>query len=119
MIRRLLFALLISGLSVHSASAICYVGGPRPSLTSETVEWMLTIVRGQSCTQGVRTRFIEVDKVTVTEMAQHGQVLVRGTGFEYRADPNYNGYDTFELAISGFNVRVPGTSTIRVNVDIK
>jgi hypothetical protein len=119
MIQRLLFALLISGLGVHSALAICNVSGPRYSLTSDTVEWTLIIVSGQSCTQGLRLRATAVDSISVTEMPQHGQALVRGPGFEYRADPNYRGDDFFKLAVSGLYVRVPGTSTIRVNVYIR
>jgi hypothetical protein len=116
MIRRALFALLISGLGVQSASAICNVSGPRYGLTSDTVDWTLIIVSGRSCTQGLRLRSTAVDTVTVTETAQHGQVLVRGSGFEYRADPSYKGDDAFELAVSGLYVGVPGNSTIRVQV---
>jgi hypothetical protein len=119
MTRRALLALLISGLGVHSASAICNITGPRYSLTSDTVDWMLTIVSGQSCTQGLRLRATAVDTVTVSEKAQHGQVLVRGSGFEYRADPNYTGDDSFEIAVAGLNVRVPGNSLIRVQVYVR
>jgi len=119
MIRRALLALLISGLGVHSASAICNISGPRYTLTSDQVDWTLTIVSGQSCSQGLRLRATAVDTVTITEMAQHGQVLVRGSGFEYRADPNYKGDDEFELAVSGLNLRVPGNSTIRVQVYVR
>jgi len=104
---------------VHSASAICNITGPRYSLTSDTVDWMLTIVSGQSCTQGLRLRATAVDTVTVSEKAQHGQVLVRGSGFEYRADPNYTGDDSFEIGVSGLNVRVPGNSLIRVQVYVR
>ena len=119
MIRRALLALLISGLGVHSASAICNITGPRYSLTSDTVDWTLTIVSGQSCTQGLRLRTTAVDVVTITEAARHGLVLVRGSGFEYRADPNYKGDDSFELAVSGLNVKVPGNSRIRVQVFVR
>jgi hypothetical protein len=55
----------------------------------------------------------------LVKAARHGQVLVRGSGFEYRDDPNYKGDDSFELAISGLNVKVPGNSTIRVLVYIR
>jgi|SRR5579864_352879 len=119
MVRRTLLAVLISGLALQSASAICNVTGPRYTLNSDTVEWTLSIVSGQSCAQGLRLRTTAVDSVTVTEMAQHGQVLVRGSGFEFRADANYRGDDFFELTVSGLNVRVPGTSTIQVQVYIR
>jgi len=116
---RALLALLIFAAGVQSASAICNIAGPRYGLTSDTVDWTLTIVGGQSCTQGLRLRTTAVDAVTITEAARHGEVLVRGSGFEYRADPNYKGDDSFELAVSGLYVKVPGNSTIRVQVYIR
>jgi hypothetical protein len=119
MIRRALFAVLISTLGIQSALAVCNVAGPHYSLTSDTVEWMLIIASGQSCTQGLRLRTTALETVAVTAEAQHGQVAVRGSGFEYRAPPNYKGDDAFELTLSGLNVRVPGNSTIRVVVYVR
>ena len=116
---RALLALLISAAGVQSALAICNIVGPHYGLTSDTVDWTLTIASGQFCTQGLRLRTTAVDTVTITEVARHGQVVVRGSGFEYRADPNYKGDDSFEFAISGLNVKVPGNSTIRVQVHIR
>jgi hypothetical protein len=116
---RALLALLISATGVQSASAICNIAGPHYGLASDTVDWTLTIVSGQSCIQGLRLRTTAVDTVTVTDAARHGQVLVRGSGFEYRADPNFKGDDSFELALSGLNVKVPGNSTIRVRVYVR
>ena len=81
MIRRALFAVLISTLGIQSAVAVCNVAGPHYSLTSDTVEWMLIIASGQSCTQGLRLRTTALETVAVTAEAQHGQVAVRGSGW--------------------------------------
>jgi hypothetical protein len=119
MIRRALFAVLISALGMQSALAVCNVAGPPYNLTSDTVEWMLIIASGQSCTRGLRSRTAVLDSVAVTTVAQHGYVVIRGSGFEYRANPDFKGDDSFEITLSGMNVRVPGNSTIRVLVSVR
>jgi hypothetical protein len=98
----------------------CNVTGPYYQLASDTVEWQLRIVSGQSCVQ--RIRFHAVENITTIDLIsspQFGQVTVLDhVAFTYMAKPDFQGQDSFSLQVSGAIKKVNGTSTIRIVVSI-
>jgi len=101
------------------AMAGCDIVGPQYKLTSDTVDWLMTIGTGQNCIQGLRLRTATLDVVIIASPAQHGELAIRGSGFEYRANPQFTGQDSFEIMVTGTNKRIPGRSTIRVDVSVR
>jgi predicted small lipoprotein YifL len=103
----------------RSALAGCGIVGPLYLLSSDTVDWAIAIGAGQNCIQGLRLRTATLDSVIIASPAQHGDLSIHGTGFEYRANSGFTGRDSFVIAVSGINKRVPGQSTIRVDVSVR
>ena len=114
-------AALIAFLSqgIRAASAIeCVVSGPRYALTSDTVDWSIKIGSGQSCIRGLRFNNVAVESVKLVSPPQAGQVTMHGPGFTYSAKADYEGEDSFTIAVSGTINRSRGSSTIRIMVSI-
>src|ERR1700691_702139 len=79
----------------------CRLTGPRYQLQSDTVEWRMEIENGQSCIRGVR--FGNVVNVTLKLISppRFGQVVLLGPAFSYSAKFDYQGEDSFTVAVSG------------------
>ncbi len=103
------------------AQVPCRLEGPFPSsyrLTSDIIEWRLTIGPGQSCVRGLRYAAVTIDDIQLVTAPQSGHVTFEGTAFLYQAAPHFRGMDAFSLSVSGkrhFDF-VSGSSTIRVMV---
>ncbi len=95
------------------------VGRQAYTFTSDTVEWSMIIVAGQSCVRGIRSFDATIDDIQLVTAPQSGQVTLQGTAFYYRAAPNFQGTDAFTLSISGKRLTVSGKSTIRVMISIR
>jgi hypothetical protein len=78
----------------------------------------MRIESGQSCIHGLRFNNVVIENVRLIVPPQFGEVALRGPGFTYTADPNYQGEDSFVLMISGSIMRIHGSSTIRVATSI-
>jgi len=46
----------------------------------------------------------------IASPAQHGDLSIHGTGFEYRANAGFTGRDSFVIMVSGISKRIPGQS---------
>jgi hypothetical protein len=105
------------GMPVAYASE-CVVSGPRYGLTSDTVDWSIKIGSGESCVRGLRFNNVAIESVKLVSPPQAGQVTLLGPGFTYSAKSNYEGGDSFTIALSGTINRSKGSSTIRITVSI-
>jgi hypothetical protein len=101
-----------------SAETCQISGAPRFQLNSDAVEWTLQIVSGQTCLRGLNHGVIRIDGVKLTSPPRSGQVTVKGPGFSYQANSNFEGRDAFILQVSGTSVRTRGTSEINVTVSV-
>ena len=96
----------------------CVLNGPRYQLASDTVHWSLELSDGETCIRGVRFNNVVVDKFMVVSAPQTGHVTLQGTGFSYKAMRDFQGRDFFSLMVSGATNKVPGSSTIEVEVSV-
>jgi hypothetical protein len=119
MLRKFQVALVTLWCGIQAAAASCNVAGPLWDLASDTVDWIMTIGSGQTCVQGLRRRTTTIDNVSITKAAEHGAVVIRGSGFEYRANPDYKGTDSFLIALSGLNGGIAGNSKISIRVNVR
>jgi hypothetical protein len=94
------------------------LNGPRYQLASDTVRWSLELNDGENCIRGVRFNNVVVDKLIVSSAPQAGHVMLHGMGFSYKAAGDFQGRDFFSLIVSGATNKVPGRSTIEVEVFI-
>ena len=114
-------AALLLGLIVDfqgAAAQSCVVQAPRYSLSADTVDWSMMIASGKSCVRGVHFGNVEIESVKLTSPPKFGQVTVEGPGFRYTSKRNYNGPDSFSLAVLGRNNKLRGSSTVRVKVSV-
>jgi hypothetical protein len=116
------FFVLISFLSMSTSAAYaieCVVNGPRYGLTSDTVTWSINVSSGQSCIRGLGGYDkVAIESLELVSPPQTGQVTLRGPSFTYSAKSEYEGEDSFTVAVSGTSNRSRGSSTIRVIVSV-
>jgi hypothetical protein len=106
-------------LSTPAAYAIeCVINGPRYGLTSDVVNWSIKIGSGQSCIRGLRFNNITIESLQLVSPPQTGQVTLRGPSFIYSAKSEYQGEDSFTVAVSGTINKSRGSSTIRITVSV-
>ena len=96
----------------------CVLNGPRYQLASDTVHWSLELSDRETCLRGVRFNNVVVDKLIVVSAPQTGHVTLQGIGFSYKAARDFRGRDFFSLMVSGATDKVPGSSTIEVEVSV-
>jgi hypothetical protein len=96
----------------------CVLNGPRYQLASDTVHWFLELSGGETCLRGVRFNNVVVDKLMIVSAPRTGHVTLQGTGFSYKAARDFQGRDFFSLMVSGATNKVPGSSTIEVEVSV-
>src|SRR5213078_66215 len=88
-----LFATLSSGFAQDSRTG-CALYGPSYQLSSDTVQWTMTIGSGQSCIRGLKSAFVTLDSVKLVSPPQSGQVKLEGPGFVYKGNSDFRGQDT-------------------------
>jgi hypothetical protein len=117
---KIFFVVLIALLlSTPAAYAIeCVVSGSRYRLTSDEVNWSIKINSGQSCIRGLRFNNVAIESLKLVSPPQTGQVTLRGPSFIYSAKPEYEGEDTFTIAVSGTINKLRGSSTIRITISV-
>ena len=118
--RSVLFSgVLFCALAPSIAIAGDCVSHPAPlRLVSDTVQWSMVIARGDECIQGLRGRTMIFEGVSVVEPPKAGRVILQGPSFRYFAGPEA-GSDSFRLAIVGSSLRMKGTSTVAVEVQVR
>lgn len=87
-------------------------------LQSDTVQWSMVIARGDECIQGLRGKTMIFESVSLVEQPKRGRVVLQGPSFRYHAGPEA-GSDSFKLVVVGSSMRMNGTSTIRVEVQVR
>jgi hypothetical protein len=113
-------SLLAVALSPYKASAqTCVTQAPRYALTSDTVDWSITVGSGHGCVRGLRWGNVVLEKVALTTPPKSGKLQLVGPGFRYTANVGFHGDDSFSVEVRGFAGKVRGTSTIRVAVAVK
>jgi hypothetical protein len=104
---------------VRGATAqACVTQTSRYSLKADTVDWTIKIASGRSCVRRVRFGNVEIEAVKLISPPKSGQLTLEGLGFRYTSKANYDGPDSFSLAVVGRTNRVRGTSTIHVTVAV-
>ncbi len=115
------FVVLFAFLSLSTPAVCateCVVSGPRYGLISDVVNWSIKIGSGQSCIRGLRFNNVVFESLKLVSPPQVGQVTLRGPSFIYSAKSEYEGEDSFTVAISGIVNRSRGSSTIRIAVSV-
>ena len=108
----------VDGIQVPSTAfaGSCLISAPRYGLTGDKVSWSMRLGSGQSCTRGFRLSSVALDNVTLSSSPQSGEVTLKGPAFTYTAKSDFQGADLFTVVISGSIARIPGRSTIHVDV---
>ena len=96
----------------------CLTSGPGYQLVRDTVEWSMKIDSGQSCMVGLRFYNVVMDSAKLVSLPQSGGVTLQGLSFTYTAKPDFQGQDSFSIAVAGSIKRIYGSSTIHVTVSI-
>jgi hypothetical protein len=92
---------------------------PEPfQLRSDSAQWSMIIARGSECIQGLRGKAMILETVSVLEPPKTGLVVLQGPSFRYSAGPEA-GSDSFKLVIVGSSMRMRGTSTVTVDVQVR
>ena len=117
---RIVFAAgLFWALAPATAIAGSCLSRPDPfRLQSDTVQWSIIIARGDECIQGLRGKTMIFESVSVIEQPKAGRIVLQGPSFRYFAGPEA-GSDSFRLVIVGSSLRVNGTSTVGVEVQVR
>jgi hypothetical protein len=112
-----LIAFLSTSTPVAHAAG-CVVNGPRYGLTSDIVNWSMKIGSGQSCIRGLRYNNVIIENLELVSLPRTGHVTIEGPGFTYTAKSDYEGEDSFAIAVSGTINRVKGSSTVHLTVSV-
>src|SRR5689334_23477638 len=95
------------------ASPVCLKGNKPFQLEGDTVVWSMVMKPGTDCIQGLRWSFMQINSVSIAEYPKQGELVLVGSGFRYFAKRDFNGADSFTLAVFGKNLRDEGRSTIQ------
>jgi hypothetical protein len=114
---------LVVGLFFALLSSMAIAGDclsrPEPfQLRSDTVQWTMVVARGSECIQGLRGKAMILESVSVLDRPKTGLVVLQGPSFRYSAGPEA-GPDSFKLVIVGSSMRMNGTSTVSVDVQVR
>lgn len=121
--RRPAQAIFAAGLFWAFVPAVAVAGDcvshPGPlRLDSETVQWSIVIARGTECIQGLRGKTMVFESVSMIEQPKTGRVVLQGPSFHYYAGADA-GSDSFRLVVVGSSMRMHGTSTVDVVVQVR
>ena len=97
----------------------CLLGGPTYYLASDTVQWSMAIASGQTCVRGLRANNTVLDNIELITPPKAGQVRLQGPAFTYKADPDFQGTDSFAFSVSGRINKMTGSSTIQILVSVR
>jgi hypothetical protein len=116
--------LAASALSLAPSTAVLAAGScinkPPPfKMEGETVTWPIAIVAGDQCIEGLRYSTMKISDVSVVVAPISGRLELSGPSFRYFALPDFQGTDTFTIAVKGTNRNLPGYSTIKVDVTLR
>lgn len=118
-VRPIIAAALFWAFVPSMAAAGDCVSHPAPlRLESDTVQWLIVIARGDECIQGLRGRTMIFESVSAIEQPKTGRVVLQGPSFHYYAAADA-GSDSFRLLIAGTSMRMRGTSTVDVVVQVR
>jgi hypothetical protein len=114
---------LAAGLLCSLGPAMTFAGEcllhPEPlRLESDTVQWSMIIARGDECIQGLRGKTMIFESAAIVEPPKTGRVVVQGPSFHYYAG-EAAGSDSFGLTVVGTSMRMRGTSTVKVNIQVR
>jgi hypothetical protein len=109
--------LLAGGQPAHAGD--CIPAGPPPTLNSESVDWKIVIVSGQTCLRGLRSGTMILESVAISVPPKVGEAMIRGYGFSYGAPRDFKGEDSFSVTMVGTNRGIRGNSTILVHVSVQ
>jgi len=110
-------ALVLSSLAPAPAKAFNCLGDHKPfQLVGDSIEYSMKIAPGANCIQGLRWSYMQIYTVWVLEKPKHGELVMVGPGFRYKAKPEYSGEDKFSLVVVGKNRHEEGFSTVKVAV---
>jgi hypothetical protein len=120
---RLARIVLAAGLICPLGPAMTFAGDclshpPPVRLASDTVQWSIVIARGNECIQGLRGKTMLFESVSIIDQPKTGRVVLQGPSFRYYAGPE-PGSDSFGLTIAGTSLRMHGTSTVKVDVQVR
>jgi hypothetical protein len=96
----------------------CVIDGPRYNLSADTVYWSMQAASDLSCIRGLRFANVEIESVKLVSPPQSGEVQLHGAGFTYTPKANFNGQDSFSLAVIGAIKKTHGSSTIIVTISV-
>ena len=122
--RRLLLGVTIATALSYPAIAqdpgtACLLEGPSYRLASDTVAWSMTIGVGRRCIRGLRSAFATIQDVKLLAPPKTGEVTLAGPAFIYVGKADFRGEDSFTLGVKGSLDRIPGSSTINVQVNVR
>ena len=118
-VRTILAAGLFLALAPRLAIARECLSHPPPLLfKSDTVQWSIVIARGNECIQGLRGKTMIFESAAIVEPPKTGRVVVQGPSFHYYAS-EAAGSDSFGLTVVGTSMRMRGTSTVKVNIQVR
>jgi hypothetical protein len=110
-----LIILVMALLSARDAPAQgCLIDAPQYTLTNDTVAWSLSVVAGASCIHGVRFGNVHFESLKLISQPRFGKVELQGFGFIYTPKSDFQGRDSFALAVLGAVYGNRGSSTICV-----
>jgi hypothetical protein len=114
---------VVAGFFCTLGPAMTFAGDclPHPTplkLESDTVQWSIVIARGDECIQGLRGSTMIFENAWLTEQPKTGRVVIQGPSFHYYAGAEA-GSDSFGLQVAGTSMRMKGTSTVKVDVQIR
>jgi hypothetical protein len=103
---------LLPGVGSLAIAETCVINSPRYRLTSDSVDWSIAIGSNRICYGGIRLNTVIIDNVKLISLPRFGQITLLGPGFLYKANPNFDGRDSFTIIVSGTINRTRGSSTI-------
>jgi hypothetical protein len=113
----LMAAVMLTSLAEPASATLNCLSKPQAfALAEDTVSWNMTIVPGADCIQGLRWSYMQIEQVTVASAPKNGKVVIVGPGFRYFADPEFQGSDSFTVAVSGKNRKAAGNSTLQIEI---
>jgi hypothetical protein len=106
--------------AIQAGAGNCLTQGAHQfALASDTVQWSMTLAEGSECIQGLRHGAMLIEDVQLAAPPKHGYLTIQGPSFRYRPHPGFKGRDAFSLAISGTRLRIPGNSTVEIEVTVR
>jgi hypothetical protein len=115
----LVFYVSLSAAIAQETATSCAIYGPPYSLSSDSVNWTMTLASGQACLRGLRANLTTIDEIKLITPPKYGRVTVEGPGFLYKGDPGFLGQDSFSFEVAGKVNRVKGSSKINILVSVR